>query len=284
MEITILGSGGNTPIPMPTCDCRICVEAREKGVPYSRAGNSTFIHDENILIDTPERVWDSLNRERIEEVDYIFISHFHYDHILGLRVVQALGIADHPIDEWFGDLPTLVMSQATYDKINGEEGLLSHLIEQWTDLEILNDGEEMKIEDINVKSIGAEIVPGEGKEIFSFIFEKEDKKVLVSPDENKFLDLSRIPELELWIRETGKFSYDAEGNRIMTEEKEEEDGELEITFEETLDQIREVRPERTVLTEIEELFRYSYEDLKEVEEEHQDLDLEFAYDGMNLEV
>lgn len=284
MEITILGSGGNTPIPMPTCDCRICAEAREKGVPYSRAGNSTFIHDENILIDAPERVWDSLNREDIEEVDYIFISHFHYDHVLGLRVLQPLGIEDHPIQDWVNDKTTLVMAQATYDRIEAEEGFLSHLIQEWADAEILNDGDEMEIGSLKVRCIGAEIVPGDGNEIFSFLFKKNGKKVLVSPDENKFLDLSRIPDLDLWIRETGKFEYTADGERILTKEKEEEDRELEITFEETLGQIREVRPERTVLTEIEELFRHSYEDLKEVGEEHEDLDLEFAYDGMNLEV
>ncbi|MFB6254220.1 MAG: hypothetical protein ABEI06_06405, partial [Halobacteriaceae archaeon] len=68
MDITVLGSGGNTPIPMPTCDCRVCEEAREKGEPYARRGNSLFIHDENILIDVPELVWYSLNREEIDQV------------------------------------------------------------------------------------------------------------------------------------------------------------------------------------------------------------------------
>ena len=40
MDITILGSGGNAPTPMPTCDCRVCVEARDRGVPDARRGNS----------------------------------------------------------------------------------------------------------------------------------------------------------------------------------------------------------------------------------------------------
>ena len=180
MEITVLGSGGNTPIPMPTCDCRVCKEAREKGVPYSRAGNSVFIHDENILVDTPEKVWDSLNREKIDQVDYIFISHFHFDHWLGLRILQPLGIQDTPIDSWFGDLPTLVMSQATYDKIIGENESFKHLTDKWSEkVKILNDEETMKIGDIKVTSIGAEIHPGEGKEIFSYLIEKQDKKALI---------------------------------------------------------------------------------------------------------
>jgi len=285
MEITVLGSGGNTPIPMPTCDCKICQEAREKGVPYSRGGNSVFVHDENIMIDAPEKAWEALNRENIEKVDYIFISHFHFDHWLGLRILQPLGIEEKPIDSWFGDLPTLVMNQATYDKIIAQNKSFQHLVENWSEkVKILNDGEEMKIGDIKVTSIGAEIYPGEGKEIFSYLLEKEGKKVLISPDENKFLELDRVPDLELWIRETGLFKKDPNGNLILTEEAYEEDTELEITFEETVEQIKEVNPEKVVLTEIEELFQRSYDDYKELEDEYKDLSLEFAFDGMKLNV
>jgi len=32
MNLIILGSGGATTIPSPGCQCRICVEARVKGV------------------------------------------------------------------------------------------------------------------------------------------------------------------------------------------------------------------------------------------------------------
>jgi Metal-dependent hydrolases of the beta-lactamase superfamily III len=103
MEITVLGSGGNSPTPMPTCDCRVCVEARAKGVPYARRGNSLFLHDADLLVDTPELVWHSLNREGIDAVEYIFLSHFHADHTLGLRTVQPLGIEDLPVTDFVGD-------------------------------------------------------------------------------------------------------------------------------------------------------------------------------------
>ena len=66
MELTVLGSGGNSPTPMPTCGCRVCTEAREKGAPYARRGNSLFVH--------------------------ILLTHFHADHTMGLGVLQALGI------------------------------------------------------------------------------------------------------------------------------------------------------------------------------------------------
>jgi len=54
MDLTILGSGRNPPIPMPTCGCRVCEEAREKGEPYARRGNSIFVHDGTVPIDAVE--------------------------------------------------------------------------------------------------------------------------------------------------------------------------------------------------------------------------------------
>jgi phosphoribosyl 1,2-cyclic phosphate phosphodiesterase len=38
LTVEFLGSGGAVPTPRPGCECRICAEARLKGVPYSRTG------------------------------------------------------------------------------------------------------------------------------------------------------------------------------------------------------------------------------------------------------
>jgi phosphoribosyl 1,2-cyclic phosphate phosphodiesterase len=92
MEFTILESRGNTPIPMPTCDCSVCEEARETGVPYARRGNAVFLHCVNVLVDAPELIWDSINRAGIESDDHVFLSHFHADHTHGLRFLQPFGI------------------------------------------------------------------------------------------------------------------------------------------------------------------------------------------------
>lgn len=283
MEITILGSGGNSSPPMPTCKCRVCKEAREKGVPYSRSGNSTFIHDENILIDTPERIWDSLNRENIEEVDYIFISHFHADHVLGLRVLQPLGLEDIPLENFVGeDKPTLVMSQETYDKVIEGNEVFQAITGNWADIEILNDGETMEIGSLEVKSLGAEIEKGEGKDVFGFLFKEDDKTAFISPDENRHFNLAQLPELDLWIKETGYFAETPDGELLSTEKAEETTLKHEMKFEESLEQVREIQPDKVVMTEIEEIFRRSYDDYKELEKKYSGLNLKFAYDGMNI--
>ena len=69
MQIEILGSGGAVTTPKPLCECRICMEAREKGIPYSRSGPSVFIHGPNLLIDTPEDIFLQLNRAEIKKIN-----------------------------------------------------------------------------------------------------------------------------------------------------------------------------------------------------------------------
>jgi phosphoribosyl 1,2-cyclic phosphate phosphodiesterase len=92
MEITILGSGGCMVIPKPLCQCRICKEARMKGVPYERTGPSAFIHDENILIDTPAESALQLNRSSIGHINYLIFSHLDPDHVEGFRIVEQISL------------------------------------------------------------------------------------------------------------------------------------------------------------------------------------------------
>ena len=54
MRLEILGSGGAVTIPRPGCDCRVCAEARARGIPYARTGPSVFVHGPDVLIDTPQ--------------------------------------------------------------------------------------------------------------------------------------------------------------------------------------------------------------------------------------
>jgi len=284
MELTVLGSGGNSPTPMPTCDCRVCVEAREKGVPYARRGNSLFVHDENILIDTPELVWESLNRERIEDVEYVFLSHFHADHTLGLRTLQPLGMEDVPVETFVGETPTLLVSEVTYERAIGANEVFEMMTDTWADVRTLDDGETVTIGDLEITHHAAPIQNGGERAISGFLFEDGAATAFVSPDENRHFDLGRLPPLDLWIKEAGYFTETPDGKPLVTDRAEETTVAHEMSFEESLAQIRQVRADRTVLTEIEELYRRSYDDYLAIEAEYENLGIEFAYDGMNISV
>lgn len=85
MKVEFLGTGGALTTPRPGCLCRVCVEARKRGLPYSRSGPSLFVHGPDVVIDTPEEIKDQLNRSRVREIKACFYSHWHPDH------------SDHPI-------------------------------------------------------------------------------------------------------------------------------------------------------------------------------------------
>jgi len=284
MDITILGSGGNTPIPMPTCDCRICTEARENGEPYARQGNSVYVHDENVVIDLPELIWESLNRETIPAVDHVFISHFHADHTHGLRVLQALGIEQPPITDFIGEIPTVYMSEVTYERAIQASEFFDGLTGEWADVEVLADGESKRVGELQVTHISAPIHEGRENAVSGFLFETDETTAFISPDENKHFDIEKLPDLDLWIKETGYFTETPDGDRLVTGEAERNALQHEMTFEESVEQVRTVQPERAVLTEIEELFRRSYDDYRNLETQYQDLNIEFAYDGMQIEL
>ena len=92
MRIEFLGTGGAVVTPRPACECRVCAEARGRGVPFSRNGPSIFVHGPDLLIDTPEDIIASLNRANIRHVGAATWSHWHPDHTAGLRVFEALNL------------------------------------------------------------------------------------------------------------------------------------------------------------------------------------------------
>ncbi len=275
MESTVLGSGGNTPTPLPTCDCRVCAEARREGVPYARRGNAIYLHDERALIDAPELVWETLAREGIADVEYVFLSHFHADHTLGLRILQALGLEEPLVESFVGEPTTLVVSERTHELAIEANELFAQLTDTWADTRVLADGEQLSLGELTVTHVAAPIEPDGPNDVSGFLFEDEASTAFVSPDENRYLPLDRLPPLDLWIKECGYFRETPAGEPLVTDRAEETSLADELTFAESLEQIRAVEPDRVVLTELEELYRRSYDDYER---------LAADYDGLALTV
>lgn len=85
----ILGSGAGPGAPSFFCDCKGCREALAAPT-YSRTRSSAFIATENsrILVDTSPDLRAQLIRERIADIDQIFLTHWHYDHFGGLGELE----------------------------------------------------------------------------------------------------------------------------------------------------------------------------------------------------
>jgi hypothetical protein len=179
------------------------------------------------------------------------------------------------------------MSPVTHERVIQGNEVFEHLAGTWADIEILDDGDSRTVGDIDLTHRSAPIHEGGENAISTLLLESDGASAFLSPDENRHLDLDSLPDVDLWVKETGYFTETPAGEPIVTEEAERNALAAEMTFEESLAQVREVQPRRTVFTEIEEAYRRSYGDywaLAEKLREEEGLDVAFAHDGMELSV
>ncbi len=83
-EVIFLGTSGGFMIPSFHCPCERCQEARQSPA-KARTRASVLVRGvETILIDASADMALQLERESIRQIDRMFITHWHYDHIQGL--------------------------------------------------------------------------------------------------------------------------------------------------------------------------------------------------------
>jgi phosphoribosyl 1,2-cyclic phosphate phosphodiesterase len=89
LSFTILGTGAGPGTPSFFCNCSGCREANENSDnARTRSGALISTGEGNILIDTPPDLRVQLIREKITQVDHVFITHWHYDHFGGLGELE----------------------------------------------------------------------------------------------------------------------------------------------------------------------------------------------------
>ena len=285
MRLRVLGSGGNSPIPMPTCKCEVCTQAREEGIPYARGGNSLYLPGIAAMVDAPEFAYTALNRERVADLEYILITHWHPDHINGLRVLQSRDATayDGFVEAVMEGGPTLVTTKAVHKRTREVFGQLEHFLEMgFADVEFLDDG-PLAVDGTTVRSVPYAL-EGEEVDATAFVVEDGDATVLVASDDARHLPEDELPaDIDLAVFECGLFERGPEGEELFSEA----DWDLlggELTHSEVMDRIDRVDPDRALLTEIEHLTSRSYDHFRALEAEAGYGNVKFAYDGLELEV
>ena len=86
-EMVFLGSSGAIQVPAFFCSCDICEAARaDPGRRRTRA-SVALLGQEITLIDASPDIEFQLEREALRQVNRIFITHWHYDHVWGLGML-----------------------------------------------------------------------------------------------------------------------------------------------------------------------------------------------------
>ena len=280
MKWTILGSGGCMVIPKPLCQCRVCQQAREKGVPYARTGPSAFLHDINLLIDTPAEIAGQLNRSLIRRVDYLILTHLDPDHVEGLRVVEQITLDFRTWRAYPEKQTCLLLPEQLGERIReirSQYGPLVDFYEESGFVRVMLFQDEAQINDVHITAIPVD----RGSQLaFIYVFEKSGRKVVYATCDFKPFPEYRteVQEPDLLVIQPGifesglkhhfKYPVDHVSRTSL------------YTFEQTLDLAARIEAKRVLFVHLEEYWNRSYDDYCALESD----DIRFAYDGMQISV
>lgn len=283
MKISILGSGGCVPIPKPLCQCRICKQAREKGIPFARRGPSVFIHDINMLIDTPPQIFDMINKANLTKIDHLMYTHLDGDHldghsVLGSLCFDGLKYAYNPYQSI-----TLFVPPEIDRKLMTISTQYGSLFDFYFKNKVLNKyviEEQHTLDGTTIKPIFVR-----GNTATSYIYlisDSKGKKLLYAPCDSKPfpLDSEYVYDADVFMTQPGYFESGLRDGFVYPEDDQTRDD--LYSFNETLEISRQIRAKKVVFTHIEEYWNRSYSDYVEMEKELDNI--QFSYDGMEIEV
>ncbi len=269
-------------IPKPCCSCRVCTEARKKGIPYRRTGPSAFIHDENLLIDTPAEIALQLNRCDIKQVKNIMFTHTDPDHIEGFRVVEQITLDFRNWKAYPEKQIQLILPEYLYKRLKKVCSAYGPLIDfyesqgfvsskTFTDHTVLNG---MKISAIGVDR-GSQIV-------FVYVFEKQGRRIVYAPCDIKPFPESRseIQNPDLLVIQPGIFETGLKHDFFYPPAH--ISRKTLYTFEQTLALSRRINARRVLFVHLEEYWNRSHDDYLAIAEKHENII--FAYDGFHISV
>ena len=244
-----------------------------------------FIKDINVLFDTPEEIDSQLNRERINNIDYIFYTHWHPDHTFGMRIVEKMykfwldmfvrgrkpknKVKVCAIEAVMEDLKSMGYRGGSFFKYYEKTGLIETID--------LKGGEAFKIRNFM-------IIPFEVQTTYNvstvFLIQEDDKRVVYAPcDVKPFPENPKLENLDLLI--IGSFHLEGplrEGIVIPPNNP----LRVELFSPREIQELsQKLNAKQTVVTHIEEEWGKTYDEYKQLEKEY---DLEFAYDGMRIVV
>lgn len=83
IKFRILGCGTSTGVPMPGCNCQVCLSSDQKNNRLRPSALLTIDHKYNILIDATTDLRQQALSWKITHIDAVLYTHAHADHILG---------------------------------------------------------------------------------------------------------------------------------------------------------------------------------------------------------
>jgi phosphoribosyl 1,2-cyclic phosphate phosphodiesterase len=280
MELTVLGSGGCMAIPKPLCTCRVCVEARLKRGVFARTGPSAFLHDENILIDTPAEIAWQLNQSNIKSVDYLILTHLDPDHTEGFRVVEQITLDFRSWLAYPEKTIELLIPEDLIERmkqISTAYGSQIDFFKKSGFIKLTSFNETIRIGKINITALP--VSRGE-QTSYVYVFEDSRNKIVYAP-----CDIKPFPENEIQVQNADILLIQPgiiEGNlkHGFTYPENHISRTTLYTLEETIELSQRINASKIVFIHLEEYWNLSFSDYCSIQNEYDNI--EFAYDGMEI--
>ncbi|MDT8419164.1 MAG: GPMC system MBL fold metallohydrolase [Desulfuromonadales bacterium] len=120
LDMTILGSGTSTGIPVVGCDCAVCRSADTKNR-RTRCSALLSFSGHNILIDTSTDLRQQALREDIRRIDAVLYTHCHADHVHGIDDLRSFNLRSGDTIPIYGTPETLRRIAFLFEYIFAEE-------------------------------------------------------------------------------------------------------------------------------------------------------------------
>ncbi len=168
MELVFLGTGAGGGVPWFCCGCKACQEALADES-YRRTRSAiALVGDETIVIDAPSELATQLSRQKIENIDYFALTHWHYDHFGGLGDLEFY-VRFHRTKA----LPA-VMTPETWEQLQASFGFMTEYLEVTT----VEPGQAVDIGGVRLTALAVTHVPGAA----GFLVEHGGKRLAYLPD------------------------------------------------------------------------------------------------------
>ncbi len=267
-------------IPKPLCQCRVCVEARQKGRPFARTGPSAFLHDENILIDTPAEIAWQLNRTDIKRVDYLLFTHLDPDHVEGFRLVEQVAVDFRTWKAYPDKKVTLIIPDLLFERLKKMTTVYGSQIEFYHNsgfIDIHSFDQKIRMGDIHLTALP---VNGNDQVSYVYVFEKKGRKIVYAPcDIKPFpVDNPAVRNADVLFIQPGiiegrlkhNFVYPADHISRTTL----------YTMDQTIALSQRIGAKKTIFIHLEEYWNLGFSDYCQIESA---LDgARFAWDGMHI--
>ena len=119
LDITFLGTGTSTGVPMLTCACQVCTSADPRD---RRTRSSIFVQtsETSWVIDTGNDFRHQCLREGITRIDAVLYTHSHTDHLMGFDDLRPFCDPENPLPI-HASAPTLVdLKRVFHFAFNGQ--------------------------------------------------------------------------------------------------------------------------------------------------------------------